>query len=151
MKTITVRAAGVKEPKFWTCNEHAELLRHVDYEEAVQEWVEDLWPEELPETLVVYGFAPIDLSGVDVDAERVLEHLLESMDEEYGDPDGSYTIATESMKAAAEVFVETIYAEYDTWACVKVCEKTVRVADIITAEIPIREAPEVVATVEEPK
>ena len=50
-------------------------------------------------------------------ADRVIEDLLEVVDEEHSDPDGNPTEPTEGMKAAARAFVDAVLAEYVSWAC----------------------------------
>jgi hypothetical protein len=50
-------------------------------------------------------------------AASAIEHALENLDEEYADPDGEYTKATDGMKAAALAFGRAVVAEYVSWTC----------------------------------
>jgi len=50
-------------------------------------------------------------------AERAIGGALENLDEEYSNPDGDYTDATEGMEAAALAFGRAVVAEYVSWTC----------------------------------
>ena|SRR3990167_4767121 len=55
---------------------------------------------------------------VDVPSHDVLEHVLEILEEEYGDPYGDYVPeTTRTMTEAAEAFAAVIEREYKPWAC----------------------------------
>lgn len=49
-------------------------------------------------------------------ADRVLETLLEQLDEEYGDPEGLGTEPTIRMKEKATAFVDAVLEEYQVWS-----------------------------------
>ncbi len=46
----------------------------------------------------------------------MIEFLLESLDEEYGNPD-EWSSGTQAMEEAAEGFVRAVVAEYSVWSC----------------------------------
>ena len=50
-------------------------------------------------------------------AESAIEDALERLDEEYADPDGDYTEATEKVKEAALAFGRAVVANYVAWTC----------------------------------
>jgi hypothetical protein len=64
--------------------------------------------------ITVYGYERMSVS---VDYKSVLDHVLEHLDEEYGDPDGDYTLPNENMIKAAREFAVTIENEYEPWTC----------------------------------
>jgi hypothetical protein len=119
--------------RFWDCGEDNELLSHTEISEAVEAWADSIHPAPLPETVTVYGFAPMELPSASSLATDVLDHILESLDEELADPDGNGTKPTEAMRDAALVFAEAIRAEYEPWFCERVTKVVVRVADHVPA------------------
>lgn len=123
-----------REPKFWTCLEDPERLYHTDIGEAVVEYCEDIHPDQPPETVKVYGYAPVPKPDPERWARGYhVERLLEDLDEEHGDPD-TYTEPTEAMKAAEVAFVRAVLAEYKVWTCEIVATETVRVLDHVDAD-----------------
>jgi hypothetical protein len=50
-------------------------------------------------------------------AQRALYEILEWLDEEHSDPDGSETTPNDAMRAAALAFAEAIRANYVSWQC----------------------------------
>lgn len=48
---------------------------------------------------------------------RVLERVLEELDEEYGDPNGDFPEPTKAMKEAADTFMKVVLDEYVPWNC----------------------------------
>ena len=99
----------------WWGTKDSERLIHRTPDEAIEEMLDQVpCPIDDFGEVVVAEYAPMKCSA---DAERVLERLLESLDDEYGDPDGDYTEPTDSMKQAAEAFVRAVVAEYTPWAC----------------------------------
>ena len=72
------------------------------------------WPLE------VVVFRRMDVGGK-AEAQRiasdVLERTLEWLDEEFGNPDGDATDATDGMNEAAQAFGRVVVAEYVAWQC----------------------------------
>jgi hypothetical protein len=120
-----------REPKFWTCRRDEERLSADCVEDAMDEWVDHLFPDPLPETVTVYGFAPMELPSVEKLAGRAVDYLLELLDEEYGDPEGDPGEPTAKIKAAAEAFATILRAEYRAYTCEEVTSETVKVADYV--------------------
>lgn len=138
-------ATAVREVKFWTCYPDAEHISHHSVKDAVETWADNQHPDPLPEMVMVHGYAPLELPSAASLARDALDRILESLDEEYADPDDSTTKPTAAMRAAALQFAETIRAEYDSWMCEEVTHETVRVADYYTpvGALPFPEAPNV--------
>lgn len=79
--------------------------------------------ERVPWPVRVYEFRRMDvkkytsrLAGVALDA------VLEWLDEEHSDPDGSPADPTPEMRAAAEAFATVVTDRYVCWACEKTGE-----------------------------
>ncbi len=117
-------------PRFawhWDRDTESPLLGSVD--EAVEACLDGhLGVAQWPTELTVYCWERMKPK---VDPRDVLEYVLEHLDEEMGDPDNYEGFeATETMKAAAEVFARVIEHEYVAWAYEPVNKKkyTVNVA-----------------------
>jgi len=130
---------------FWAIEDEEELA-HTDLDDAVSEYLDgfmspkmtqDDW-DAIPETVEVLGYKRMDpLSAGSVDHYGPLDHLLESLDEEYGDPNGDPTKRTPAMEAAAKEFLEKVLAEYEVWACELSGEKkTINCLDWIKENMP---------------
>jgi len=64
---------------------------------------------------VVCEFEPMKIDIID--AENIMEDLLEVLDDEYGDPEAGRTKPTEKMLAAAEELAKVVTSEYKPWQC----------------------------------
>lgn len=129
---MSEQTAG-REPKFWDCSAHREQLTHTTIDEAVESWAAGQpRAATLPEFVTVYGFAPMELPSASRLSADALDHIIEQLDEEHGDPDDS-TEPTTAMREAALQFAETIRGEYVPWMCEQVAAKAVRVADHVPA------------------
>jgi len=89
-------------------------LSHVEIEEALIDVLDNCEDGEAPEEIVVTGYerATITLSGA-----RILDWVLEYVDERYGDPDGAREQDTAAMMPAADALAASIVEHYDGWAC----------------------------------
>jgi len=113
-----------REPKFWGIN-GPERLSATDPDEAIEEYLDDISPEEdTPKTITVYGYVPMQAT---LDPTRYLENILEALDEEYGDADGDGTTPTDNMKLAMQICCDAILKEYRSWACEQVCSQKIDV------------------------
>src|SRR5690606_19353922 len=86
---------------------------------AIEEIIDAFAPAGFDEIgkLTVCEFAPMK---PDPDSYNPLEHILEQLDDEFGDPDScDGTAATEAMKQAEKVFIAAVLAEYTPWMCEK--------------------------------
>ncbi len=111
--------------EYWDSDDEERLI-HTDIDEAIESILDGT--DKLPEKLEICGFARMELPGVEFLATDVLDRLLEGLDEDHGDPDGSYTSGTDKMKEAAVKFTATVLDEYVSWACEIVKRETVDVA-----------------------
>jgi hypothetical protein len=111
--------------------EESEILRHETKDDAIGDFVDALWnPKEtvkenlkrIPKEITLFYYHP---RSVDPSNISVLDHVLEYLDEEYGDPDGGYTDPTPAMKDAERRFSEAIAKEYEPWACEVVFEEKI--------------------------
>lgn len=125
-----------REARWWSVDRERERLYATEIEEAVQEWYDDLYPDQIvPETVEVHGFAPMELPPAEKIAADVLEYVGEWLEEDYGDPDdGGPTNWNEKAKAAAAEFARVVREEFYVWACEPVARETVRVADYVNPE-----------------
>ena len=120
---------------FWGL-EDDERLTHSEMDDAVESMLDGMDDiKALPETIEICGYAYME-PGVKKEAENILERLLEGLDEEYGNPDGGCTKATDSMKKASETFVAAILKDYTVWACDLVARETVNVQKWIKENRP---------------
>jgi len=132
--------SDTREIEYWSVGEQ-ERLSHETIDEAV-EWfldgvgggMEGLRPF-MVSTVDVIGYARME-PGVDFLESCLLEHALEALDEEHGDPDGGSDEATEAMKAAEKVFIQAILAEYTPWTCEQVCTTEVNVGEWVRKHQP---------------
>lgn len=101
---------------FWDACER-ERLTHSDIDEAIEEYLDQIASSEWPEIVTVKGYVRLAPSIEEYEGTRV-ESFLESLDEEYGDPDAYHaTPPSEAMKAAELVFIKAVLAEYEPWQC----------------------------------
>lgn len=105
--------------KFWSVCKECETLTCTDPYDAVEEYLDDLYPtpiKDLSDEVIVSGFEPMEVPEEKF-AEFILEDLLERIDEEFGDPSGQYTNPTAKMVKSSRDFVKTVVEEFDIWAC----------------------------------
>lgn len=119
---------------FWDCRSDREDLAFTSIEDAVQSWADDL-EGPLPEEVTVYGWKRMEIPSAEAIAERVLDDVLERLDEEYGDPDGGFVQPAKELNAAALRFAEEVRTHYVSWMCEQATSRIVRVADYVTERI----------------
>lgn len=133
---------GKNDPEFWTVDDTEDVLTACSIEEALEQWADKLHPAPLPETVVVYGFARMELPSAERLGEDALESALEWLDQDFGNPDEG-TTPNDAMKAAALAFGEAIRANYTAWGCERVTQEEVQTREYLPAEwfSPTPEAP----------
>jgi hypothetical protein len=89
-----------------------ESLIHQDFDECVEDYLDQC--DRLDIAFDVQGYKTCTIATRFL---QPLEHVLELLDEEYGDPEGGYTKPTEKMKEAEESFLEAVLSEYKAWTC----------------------------------
>lgn len=114
-------------------DEHDEQISADDIDEAIEVRIDEVLTNEddAAETVTVWGYARME---VKVDVDRLLESVIEPLDEELGDPDGDYTEPTAAMLEAAKAFAKVVEKEYVQWACESVVAVEVNVAAWQTAQ-----------------
>lgn len=133
-----------REAKFWSCDRDEEILTATSPDEAIEDYLDQWGAEDLREAvetnaeLTVHGYAPMDVGPVSRWTSHwgPLSGLLESIDEEYGNPYGDPDPPTEAMLRAEESFVRAVIDEYESWSCEVVTEETVRIGDWVSQERP---------------
>lgn len=92
----------------------SECMNHEDMDNAIEEVLDDMEP--LPETIEVTAFRR-ERIGRHWCGMKILDYILESLDEQFGDPDGERMTPTPAMFAAADALWATIEADFVPWAC----------------------------------
>lgn len=122
-----------REAEFWGPVEAGQLTA-IDEDEAIESILDDYTDNNFPEKITICGYAHMK---IDISYLNPLEHCIENLDEEYGDPDsGGYSDPTDAMKDAERVFLEVIKKEYQVWTCEPVCKKEIIVADWVKKNRP---------------
>jgi hypothetical protein len=120
--------------EYWDCSEDAELLTWDNPNTAIEMHLDQVPKDEWPEKITVFGFARETLK-LSNESARVLEQLLGSLDEVYGNPEKA-TTETEGMKKAAEEFVQKVAAEYQVWSCKRVTSEEINVMEWVKEHAP---------------
>ena len=138
IRTVTLAewdAAPDDRAWFWGPPD-SEQLDHEDLDEAIEEYLDDAHPDR-PDEIEVAGYARMAVgAGEWPDARDLVEHVLQNVDEEHGDPDGDGAAITEPMLAAAREFLAVVAAEYVPWACEEVVRVRVDVVAWLAARQP---------------
>jgi hypothetical protein len=130
-----------REIVFYDCRD-SEHLEHESQYEAIEEYMDVLWPEvgnehvpnllsKLPKTIRVTQYVRMPLS-----MPSVLDDLLERLDEEHADPEGDFTRPTPAMKEAEAAFLDVVRHEYKVWMCEPIGHEDVDVEEWIREEHP---------------
>jgi len=110
-------------PRFYDYDPEPEILIFEEEFDAIACYLDD--QDILPLKLKIYGFdkVRIDKKNVNID---ILSPILESLDEEYGDP-SNFSEPTPRMLEAVEELKKVILEEYEPWLCEQVSEKEIDV------------------------
>lgn len=114
------------EPKFYAVGDREELYA-TDKDEAIKEFLEDNWtdnsPCDLPETVSVQGYAPRSINADDRIFDRLIEDMIEGLDDECCGPDGpSDYVLSDEAKQLFDAFKAQVISEYPVWRCEPVGE-----------------------------
>lgn len=124
---------------YWSADDGEEVLHCRSEEEAIDEFMDNIWPfiaiENLnfPEKISLFGYIREEINPVDYYGEW-LNRFLEVLDEEYGD---IYSDArelspiTDGMKKSEKDFIDTVLKEYVPYTCKRVVKKEVKVEDFL--------------------
>jgi len=109
--------ASLGEPCYWGAPD-SERYETSDPDEAIADIIDccDYTENYLPDggEIDIEAVTPVPLV---VKGRDLLEQLLETLDDEYGDPDGGGTEPTEGMVKAADALAAVIEREYSSWRC----------------------------------
>lgn len=129
-------AADGREVVFWGSGDDVELA-HDDIDDAIAWKLDGIADRHLPRTVEIVGYARMRVVVAGRLEEDVLDHVLEALDGEYGDPDADEaTIATPAMEHAARLFVDTVAGWYRPWMCEPVVHVTIDVASWVLEHRP---------------
>ena len=113
------RAQTKAKIALWTTDPHAERIHTHTLWDALEDWWDMMvgWPT-VPETITVIGLTPMKVE-LDI-AEFMVEHALETLEEEYGDPDGGRADDKcfrnlGCVEMAALTFQNVVREEYQPW------------------------------------
>lgn len=127
--------------KFWDTRRDREILYYTTISEAIEAWADEQTTplaHPLPETVTVYGFAPMELPPVGRIANSLLNSIFDLYDQDFGNQyDGTATEVSDTLKAAALAFATVFRAEYPVWSCEEIAEMIVRVSDHLPAEAAV--------------
>jgi hypothetical protein len=120
-RTPEVGAGVAVVVDFWDCDETTDHLTHHEVDEAVEYMLDQMEPEEWPRALTVHAFARDEISAAARQhfAISAAERLLEDLDEEHGDPNGSDRTPQYAIDAA-RVLVDAVLEKYTVWSCHRV-------------------------------
>ena len=110
----------------------AERIDHDDLDEAIGAILDDAHPDR-PDEIEVAGYARMVVEAGWPRPGDLVEHVLQNVDEEHGDPNGERDPITERMLDAAREFLAVVAAEYVPWACEEVVRVRVDVAAWLAA------------------
>lgn len=111
-----------KNFRLWSTGDEERLI-YESADEAIEYYIDDCHPMPIKDIgeVTVYEYKPMDVEKY-LSAKNLVEDLLESLEDDYGDPDGDGTKPTERMIEAAEQFIKVIEHEYVPWAMEKTGE-----------------------------
>ena len=127
------------EEELPSCDDPDEALVNAIDDQAGLVYVDDSGTQRLEEPhllddeITLYGYARME---VKVDGERILESVLENLDEDHAAPGGDGTSPTPAMIEAAHAFAIAIEDGYESWACEVVEKRVVNVREWCAANAP---------------
>lgn len=115
----------------WSCDEDGEVLTCTTEDDAISEYLTDIqydtWERDtLPEKVIACGFVRKEINPKHL---KVLDSLLEYLDEMYKSSEEEYTKPTNKMILAERVFMDIVREEYVVSVLQKVVEKEVNVEE----------------------
>lgn len=116
----------MSEPVFWSLMD-PERLTLESPEEAIEEWLESRYcPATEAEIaakcpLFAIGYSRMVIGDAEGYAEDAVERLCESLDEEYGDPDGDHDILSREVKKKLTeeitAAIKRAFEHAESWRC----------------------------------
>jgi len=102
------------EPDFYAVGDK-EHLNATTVEEAVEEFLEDIFPDEAPDHVMVQGYVRLELKETHNSFSHCFDYMMECIDEEYN-PEGE-TSPPPEIKEAFDKFVKVFVEKYPVWSC----------------------------------
>lgn len=126
------------EEELPSCDDPDEAVANAIDEQAGLDYLDDgrvmlEEPHLVDDEITLYGYARME---VRVNGERILESVLESVDEDHAEPGGDGTSPTPAMLEAAYAFANAVEDGYESWACEVVETRVVNVREWCAAHRP---------------
>ena len=135
LQIVMIEPRDKPSPDFYGIND-PERLEYEDDDEAILAYLDGLYPDDLPETIELCGYARREVKP-EFFKDFFIEQAFERLDEEFGDPDGDFTSKpTQKMKDAEKIFIEAILAEYEPWMCECVSREDIDVKEWVEKNAP---------------
>ena len=130
-----------REPRFWTWRQDEERLMLESPEEAIGEAIDFHAEKHTPITETIRRYTPLAIYGYATmvaqtpDADYAVDHFMETLADEYGDPDGDTNdILTDEACATLKAAIEAAYEEamkgVRIWSCEVIETKTYSTQDV---------------------
>ena len=110
--------------------ENCDRFHYTTLDDAITDAVEGM--PSTPDTVEIFAMRRITVDPGFVSAVGVIDHILENLDDEYGDPDCA-SDPTDAMRLAAENLCAVVLREYVPYTMEKVLAVRVNTADWIKA------------------
>lgn len=129
----TVKNTTGREIVFWSLA-GSERLSHCNMDEAIEDYLDIFalpgggFADNMPYRAEFIGYARMKPHFLE---KETLNHTLEYLDEEFGDPDGEWTEPTPEMIEAERIYHEAILKEYVPWMCEPVVRTLVNLQEWI--------------------
>ena len=95
-------------------------ILNTNLNDCVERYLDAIPPGDLPKhapVVKVEHYRPRALESGALFMDTHLDALYESLDEEYGNPEGDATEPTQAVRQAWQTFLDVVRAEYVSWFC----------------------------------
>jgi hypothetical protein len=116
--------------------DNEEYLSQTTLDDAIEMAIDSL-TMPIPKTIEIYKYkrSKPKLSSR-FDRENVLMLILDSLDEEFGNPDDPYSESTDEMIKATDEFINKIESLYVSWTCEKVGSTIINCKEWVKTNAP---------------
>lgn len=125
---------------YYDYHQDSEALSHEDPVEALEAFLDDLTEAEVADLkdVTIYAFKRRVVADkwVGNTADRLAEQASEWWSEEYGDPDGDFSLDTDGLRAACLSALTAAVSTASVWVCEQVAQKTYSAAEALTLVRP---------------
>ena len=112
-----------------------ENLVYTGDDDAIEGFLDGLGEDYLPATIELQGYARM-VPTVSEFRSSCVEHLMERLDEEYGDPNGECDKISNKMFTLEKIFIQGILDLYQVWSCECVHKETIDVETWVKNNAP---------------